>query len=87
MAKKEYIELDAVLSAIMCEPPDAHYPSWYAGKIEEIPAADVVEVVRCRDCIKNPNYKRKKGMVWCRKFRADVHEDHYCSYGERKEQT
>ena len=48
---------------------------------------DMVEVVRCKDCKENPNYIRKKGMVWCRKFRADVQKDDFCSYGERKEQA
>ena len=42
MAEKEYIEREAALRAILGEPPDAHYPSWYAGTIEKIPAADVV---------------------------------------------
>ena len=50
MADKEYIERNAALNAILGAPPDVHYPSWYAGKIEEISAADVVEVVRCKDC-------------------------------------
>jgi hypothetical protein len=54
--------------------------------IEDAPAADVVEVVRCKDCKENPNYIRAKGMVWCRKFRADVNEYGFCSYGERREQ-
>ena len=35
----------------MSEPPDAHYPQWYVDKIKAIPAADVVEVVRCRECL------------------------------------
>lgn len=37
MVEKEYIERDAAIREILGEPPDAHYPSWYAGKIEEIP--------------------------------------------------
>lgn len=54
------------------------------GIVNVLPTADVVEVVRCRDCINNPGYVRSKGMVWCRKFRGDVHPNGYCSYGERK---
>ena len=50
------------------------------------PTIDAVEVVRCRDCKENPTYIRAKGMVWCRKFRTDVHRNGFCSYGERKEQ-
>lgn len=44
----EYIEKQAALDAILREPPDAHYPSWYAAKIKMLPAADVVPVVHGR---------------------------------------
>lgn len=40
----EYIEKGAAIAAIMSEPPDAHYPHWYADKIKSIPAADVEPV-------------------------------------------
>ena len=40
----EYIEREAAIEAIMCEPPDAHYPQWYADKIKVIPSADVSPV-------------------------------------------
>ena len=40
----EYIERESAIEAIMSEPPDAHYPQWYAEKIKSIPAADVVPV-------------------------------------------
>lgn len=40
----EYIEREAAIAAIMSEPPDAHYPHWYADKIKPIPAADVAPV-------------------------------------------
>ena len=46
----EYIKREAVIEAIMSEPSDAHYPQWYVDKIKSIPAADVAEVVRCKDC-------------------------------------
>ena len=38
----EYIEKQAALDAILREPPDAHYPSWYAERIKALPAADVI---------------------------------------------
>ena len=40
----EYIEREAAIESIMSEPPDAHYPHWYADKIKAIPAADVAPV-------------------------------------------
>ena len=42
---KEYIDREAALRAILGQPPDAHYPGWYADSIKEIPAADVATVV------------------------------------------
>lgn len=44
----EYIEREETYKAIMDEPPDAHYPQWYAEKIKSIPAADVTPVVHGR---------------------------------------
>lgn len=38
----EYIEKQAALDAILREPPDAHYPNWYAERIKALPAADVI---------------------------------------------
>ena len=52
--------------------------------VEVVPTADVTEAVRCSECKYNPNYKRSKGMVWCRKFRQDVCSDGFCNYGERR---
>lgn len=40
----EYIERETAIDVIMSEPTDAHYPSWYADKIESISVADVVPV-------------------------------------------
>lgn len=44
----EYIEREAAMSAFLAEPPDAHYPGWYAGLLENLPAADVAPVVHGR---------------------------------------
>lgn len=41
----EYIEREAAMQAFLAEKPDAHYPGWYAGLLEELPAADVAPVV------------------------------------------
>ena len=39
-----YIEREAAIEVIMGEPPDSHYPQWYADKIKAIPASDVAPV-------------------------------------------
>ena len=80
----EYIKREAVIEVIMSEPPDAHYPQWYVDKIKSIPAADVVPVVRCKDC-------HWRGREECAMFyRCECGEQHtwetdddFCSYGEK----
>ncbi len=59
-----------------CKPDDCEF---FQNK------ADVAEVVRCKGCEYCPDIGTKtKGMVWCRKFRTEVHPNGFCSYGERK---
>jgi hypothetical protein len=95
----EYIEREALYQKIHesggC---DAEKGSWADGwdsgineairLLEEQPTADVVEVVRCRDC----EYL-KEGFYdfWCQinskpfdKFSIS-NKNHFCSYGKRKE--
>ena len=46
-----------------------------------LPTADVVEVVRCKDCesyINGVCHKSEQRYTW-------VDTDHYCGYGKRKE--
>ena len=52
--------------------------------------ADIVEVVRCKDC---KHYDNSEGIQWCRlnskfeQYGTDWHsfpEDGFCSYGERR---
>ena len=45
MADKEYIEREAVIRAILGQPPELHYPERYYRDIKELPAADVAPVV------------------------------------------
>ena len=44
----EYIEREDALHAILGEPTESHYPSWYAERIKTLPAADVAPVVHGR---------------------------------------
>lgn len=59
--------------------------------IEAIPAADVVEVVRCKDCMHSCEWHNKRtgesGRVCELASEPDlceVDDDHFCAYGERK---
>nr|WP_270440593.1 hypothetical protein [Butyricicoccus sp. AF86-03b2A] len=79
----EYIEKQAALDAILRESPDAHYPSWYAERIKALPAADVVPVVRCKDCENAQN--ECGGMIICRVYKHIMWLHDFCSYGKRKD--
>lgn len=53
----------------------------------DIPAADVVEVVRCRDCKHSYRIDGAKEEYDCAKISAFAKffpGDHFCGYGERK---
>lgn len=53
--------------------------------LEKQLTADVVEVVRCKDCEYGDALKNKGREVWCTLHDTCFGEDSYCSSGERKE--
>ena len=56
------------------------------AEIREMPAADVAEVVRCKDCQYYQDAKtNKKGFLICPAFGMEITETDYCSYGVRME--
>lgn len=59
--------------------------------IYNIPAADVVKVVRCKDCRYCDVVTNNEGNVFCHKCLGirygGVELDWYCEHGERKEKT
>ena len=102
VGKSRYIDAEALIKEIercSCETwSKGVNRTWWAqavkvkdnilGCIERQPLADVVEVVRCKDC------KHWGGATYgfvCRKFsgidtKICMGADHYCSYGERREE-
>ena len=52
--------------------------SAYKGQLESIPAADVVTVVRCDDCV---YYGSRR---WCELHSSVFDDNAFCSYGERE---
>ena len=59
-----------------------------ANEIEDAPASDVAEVVRCRDC--KHAWIHPCGYVYCHRDGRNAYEmtfnlDSFCSYGERKD--
>lgn len=94
---RRYIDADKLLNpdniiVMQDETGIDEFPYTYtnAVKVETIlnsPTADVIEVVRCKDCVYcRPN---NDGKLYCHKkadiFVPIVGTDDYCSYGERRE--
>ena len=85
----EYIEKQAAIDAINCDITItgrqnaelvAATIGTFADRIKAIPAADVVQVVRCKDCLFFTTEKsccRPEGLIKAR-------EDAFCSYGEKR---
>lgn len=58
------------------------------GYVMDAPTIDAVQVVRCGECghYDTTGYPALNlGTGWCDKMDRGVHDDFYCSYGERKE--
>lgn len=95
----EYIEREAVISRLnkVCVTDDVFGMGMQTGIehaincTKEAPTADVVEVVRCKDCehyIEYPLSERAKEIaLWgkCNKNKHLVYPTDFCSYGKRKE--
>lgn len=59
-----------------------------ANKIRTIPAADVVEVVRCKDCeylLFDTEYCKPHNRGYCKFDDTIKQPNHFCGYGTRKE--
>ena len=52
--------------------------------MEDAPAVDAVEVVRCKDCVFYTN-RRSDGVGMCFAHTVWFTDDNFCSYGERKD--
>ena len=39
----DYINREEAIKTIMGQPPEAHYPSWYAEQLKRVPAANIVQ--------------------------------------------
>lgn len=77
----EYIEREAVKRLV-----NTNYGGFLAA-IDYIPAADVVPVVRCRECEYAKNAKwNKEGYRICPASHMEITDDDFCSYGVRTEE-
>ena len=80
----ECIDREAAIEAAKHAWAKGLEPSQY---IDNIPAADVAQVVRCQDC--KHAWIHPCGYVYCHRDGRNAYEmtfdlDSFCSYGERK---
>ncbi len=85
----KYIELEKalhILDNVMSDEGIKHKGKAIRKRLNELPGEDVVEVVRCKDCIHFTDID-EYGM--CDLFDDGTHanckKDDFCSYGKRKE--
>ena len=78
-----YIDADVLIDDLIHN--RSFYPAMVASAIKNTPTADVVSVVRCKDCKywqdNNGGYPHEE-CRWGKEETPD--SDDYCSYGERK---
>lgn len=88
---KEYIDREIALEIVKRTSGD--YATAFC-EIAHAEAADVVEVVRCKDCTMFTMERKAVGMYWdppkndegwCNFFDSVVNKEDFCSNGERKE--
>lgn len=80
----EYIEREAALE--ITKRTSGDYATAFA-EIRKIPAADVVPVVRCKDCkyAYINSFSAASGVALCSSSAKVMQQDDFCSYGERKD--
>ena len=86
----EYIKLEPLREEIFNDDFDCDIINHFLNIVDSQPTADVVEVVRCKDCMWW--YPREYGSVIGRcenpyngLATEYIEEDEFCSYGKRKE--
>lgn len=88
----EYIEREAAIDAITdlagrAPTRSAYDAIWKSARtLKKIPAADVVPVVRCKDCkyAYINSFSATSGVALCSSNAKVMQQDDFCSYGERK---
>lgn len=82
----KYLKKEDVIKALEHSRGASDYLIDILAEIECVPTADVVEVVRCKDCIHNDQCKHRV-VMWVEDPINTWHKDiDFCSYGKRKEQ-
>lgn len=87
-----YIEKEAALEFVLNNTPHINGETTMKcveRAIKEMPTADVVEVVRCKDCKhrNTPDCKMWYQCVICGDYHHWERDEDYCSLGERREEN
>ena len=88
---EEYISREAALKDF--EASNAHNPYWTPQRVKTLllrqPAADVAEVVRCRDCKYGDYDSKPNGAMVCLRTKDGFwrRETDFCSYGKYQTNT
>ena len=56
-----------------------------ANWIDKLPDANIVKVVRCKNCQQHNTNSCADGFGWCEHFNVGTADEHFCSYGTPKE--
>jgi hypothetical protein len=70
----DLIRRQVAIDTILGQPPEPHYPSWYAEQIKELPPAEP-QIIRCKDCKHWIPYDWMFSEIWQSKNIADYPED------------
>lgn len=90
----EYINREAAIKAmekadytLIANDADSCKADYLREIIKSVPAADVVPVMRCKDCKYAfiNRFSTASGIVLCSSSMKAMQEDDFCSYGERKD--
>ena len=77
-----FIDADELLNKL---PDDLPYKASVKRVLMQAPTADVVEVVRCRDC---KHFTEGMAIGMCKRDEykpiLPINANHYCSYGKRR---
>lgn len=81
MSDKKYVEVNDLLKHL----PDEPYKGAIRRVLQQAPAADVVEVVKCKNCSYSKQAKiNEKGFKICPISGMEFTDYDFCSYGERR---
>lgn len=82
----EYISREAAVKALFA--PGMCYAPIQLQIVKDLPAADVAEVVRCKDCKYGDYDSKPNGAMVCLRTKDGFwrEETDFCSYGKRREE-